>query len=148
MVRPLYYVQDEQNQLVFSIITQTNIHLGPIIRITPDEIHINDVGFLDTIYAPASSQRDKYPYQLRTLRVPGGVGATPGHAVHKRRREALGQFFSKRNVAYLEPLISDKVEELCRLIAKHAAEKTPINLSHAFFAFSNEYGSAMILRNI
>ncbi|KAJ6160568.1 cytochrome P450, partial [Penicillium chermesinum] len=43
-------------------------HVGPILRITPDEIHINDVGFLDTVY---SGLRDKYEYPLRALRVPG-----------------------------------------------------------------------------
>jgi hypothetical protein len=55
------------------------------------------------------------------------------------RREALSPFFSKRNVLYLEPLIKGKVEQLCQLISTHAAEKTPINLCDAFFAFSNEY---------
>jgi hypothetical protein len=74
------------------------------------------------------------------LRVPGGVGTSARFDVHKRRREALTPFFSKRNVLHLEPLITGKVEQLCQLIAKHAADKTPINLSDAFFAFSNEYG--------
>lgn len=112
---------------------------GPIIRVTPDELHVNDVGFLDTVYAPSSSRRDKYDYQLRTLRVPGGVGAAISHDVHKKRREALGPFFSKRNVLHLELLITEKVEELCQVIKKHALAKTPVNLSDVFFAFSNEY---------
>lgn len=111
---------------------------GPIIRVTPDEIHISDVGFLDTIYAPASSPRDKYEYQLRSLRVPGGVGTTPSLDVHRRRREALSPFFSKRNVVLLEPTIAEKVEQLCQLLLKHASEQTPVNLSDVFFAFSNE----------
>jgi cytochrome P450 len=86
------------------------------------------------------SRRDKYEYQLKTLRVPGGVGATPRHDVHKKRREALTPFFSKRNVLHLEPVITKKVEQLSQLIARHAADKTPVNLSDVFFAFSNEYG--------
>lgn len=123
-----------------------NIWLGPIIRVTPDEIHVNDVGFLDTVYAPSMSRKDKYSYQLRSLRVPGGVGAAARHDVHKRRRDALSPFFSKRNVLYLEPMITKKVEQLCQLIAKHTTEKTPINLSDAFFAFSNEYKLKIISR--
>ncbi len=111
---------------------------GPIIRVTPDEIHISDVGFLDTIYAPSSSPRDKYEYQLRSLRVPGGVGTTPSLEVHRKRREALSPFFSKRNVVFLEPTITDKVQQLCQLLLKHASEQTPVNLSDVFFAFSNE----------
>lgn len=105
---------------------------------TPDEIHINDVGFLDTVYAPSTSPRDKYYYQLRSLRVSGGVGAAVGHELHRRRREALSPFFSKRNVVSLEPVITEKVQQLCEQITKHVAKKTPFNISNLFFAFTNE----------
>jgi hypothetical protein len=74
------------------------------------------------------TRRDKYYYQLRSLRIPGAVGAT------------VSPFFSKRNVLYLEPVITQKVEQLCQLINKHAVEMTPINLSDILYAFCNEYG--------
>jgi hypothetical protein len=115
------------------------VYAGPIVRITPDELHINDVGFLDTIYAPASSRRDKYSYQMRTLRVPGSIGAAVSHDLHKGRRDALAPFFSKRNVLHLEPLITQKLDQICQLMRKHAINKIPINLSDVFFALCNEY---------
>ncbi|KUI54138.1 Trichodiene oxygenase [Cytospora mali] len=132
-----YFDAIQPGQYVFKI-QELHKQYGPIIRVTPDEIHISDVGFLDTIYAPSSSPRDKYEYQLRTLRVPGGVGTTPSLEVHRRRREALSPFFSKRNVVFLEPTITEKVQQLCQLLSKHASNKTPVNLSDVFFAFSNE----------
>lgn len=67
------------------------------------------------------------------------------HDLHKKRREALAPFFSKRNVVLLEPLIRDKVQQLVHLIAKHATENKPVNLSNAFFAFSNELRSPYTL---
>ena len=82
---------------------------------------------------------DKYDYQLRTLRVPGGIGTTANYYLHKIRREALTPFFSKRNVLSLEGVITAKVNQLCDLIDKHAATGTPINLSDAFYGFANEY---------
>lgn len=112
--------------------------VGPIIRITPDEVHVNDVGFLDTIYAPSMIRRDKYGHQLRSLRVPGGLGTTTDHDLHKVRRESLTPFFSKKNIQYMEGLITDKVDQLKQLISTHAARDTPVNLSDVFFAFSNE----------
>ena len=117
----------------------TTTILGPIIRLTPDELHVNDVGFLDAVYAPSMSRRDKYDYQLRSLRVPGGIGAAAGHDLHKKRRDALSPFFTKKNVIQLEPVITDKVKQLCREIDSHCSRDTVINLSDAFFAFSNEY---------
>ncbi|KAL2818345.1 cytochrome P450 [Aspergillus granulosus] len=124
-------------QYIFKI-QELHKQYGPIIRITPDEVHINDVGFLDTVYAPSMVRRDKYAYQLRSLRVPGGVGTTADYNLHKVRRESLAHFFSKKNILYLEGVITDKVDELKQLIVTHAANKTPINLSDAFFAFSND----------
>ncbi|THC89036.1 hypothetical protein EYZ11_011521 [Aspergillus tanneri] len=38
------------------------------------------------IYAPSMTHVDKYNYQLRTLRVPGGVGTTADYYLHKGRR--------------------------------------------------------------
>ena len=111
---------------------------GPIIRINPREIHISDANFLDTVYAPSLVQRDKDEYQLRTLRVPTSIRGTVNHNLHKRRREALNPFFSKRNVLNLETVIVRKIDQLCRVIESHSHEETVVNLSDVFFAFANE----------
>jgi hypothetical protein len=76
---------------------------------------------------------------MRTLRVPGGIGAAVSHDLHKGRRDALAPFFSKRNVLHLEPLITQKVDQICQLMRKHAINNIPINLSDVFFALCNEY---------
>jgi hypothetical protein len=86
------------------------------------------------------TRRDKYYYQLRSLRIPGAIGATVSHDLHRKRRDAISPFFTKRNVLYLEPVITQKVEKLCNLINKYAVGKAPINLSDIFYAFCNEYG--------
>ena len=100
-----------------------DVCLGPIIRVAPDEIHINDVGFLDTVYTPSTSYRDKYEYQLRNLQVPGGIGTKASHNVHRKRRDALSSFFGKQNVLYLEPLIAVKAEQLCQLVRKRVLQR-------------------------
>ncbi|KAL4881704.1 cytochrome P450 [Aspergillus karnatakaensis] len=132
-----YFDAIQPGQYVFKI-QELHKQYGPIIRITPDEIHINDVGFLDTVYAPSMARKDKYVYQLRSLRVPGGVGTTADHNLHKVRRKSLTHFFSKKNILYLEGVITDKVDQMKQLITSHVAKKTPINLSDVFFAFSND----------
>ncbi|RAK71513.1 cytochrome P450 [Aspergillus fijiensis CBS 313.89] len=132
-----YYDAIQPGQYVFKI-QELHKRYGPIIRVTPDGIHINDSGFLDTVYAPAMVRRDKYDYQLRSLRIPGGVGTTAGYHLHRLRWESLTHFFSKKNILHLEGLITDKVEQLKQLIATHVADNTPVNLSDAFFSFFND----------
>ena len=111
---------------------------GPIVRITPWEIHVNDVDFLDDIYAPSFRRRDKYVYQTRTLPVPLSVGGTTQHDLHRKRREALNPFFSKKSVQSLGPMISGKVDLLCQRFDDHRKSQLPINLSDVYFAFANE----------
>ncbi|KAL2793511.1 cytochrome P450 [Aspergillus keveii] len=57
---------------------------GPIVRITPREIHINDPEFYDEIYAPSSRRREKDPAYV-TLTTRSVVELTPmiQERVHK-----------------------------------------------------------------
>ena len=60
------------------------------------------------------------------------------HELHRKRREALNPFFSKRSVLPLGSMISGKVDLLCGSFEQHARDGTPINLSDVYFAFANE----------
>lgn len=107
-------------------------------RITPWEVHVNDVEFLDDIYAASYRRREKYAYQTRTLPVPLSVGGSIDHDLHRKRREALNPSFSKKSVQSLGPMISRKVDLLGKRLEDHLNSQTPINLSDVYFAFANE----------
>jgi len=114
------------------------VRKGPIIRVSPWEIHVSDVEFLDDIYAPSFRRREKYAFQTRTLKVPMSVGGSINHELHRKRREALNPFFSKRSVVALGPMISQKVDLLRASFDQHAKNGTPITLSDIYYAFANE----------
>ena len=111
---------------------------GPIIRVTPWEIHVKDIKFLDEIYAPSFRRREKYGFQTRTLKVSMSVGGTINHDLHRKRREALNPFFSKKSVTSLEPMIAQKVQQLHQRLEEHLKQQTSINLSDVYFAFAME----------
>lgn len=114
------------------------LNAGPIVRVTPWEIHVQDPDFLDEICAPSFRRRDKYAFQTRTLKLPMSVGGSTNHELHRKRREALNPFFSKRSVVALGPMISQKVSLLCETFEQHARNGTPINLSNLYYAFAQE----------
>ncbi|KAK3072010.1 hypothetical protein LTR53_007598 [Teratosphaeriaceae sp. CCFEE 6253] len=107
---------------------------GPIVRILPDEIHVSDPNFLDTIYAT----RDRNSCSSGGLMVDQSVGLTEDYAHHRLRREALNPYFSAKAVMELEPLLKSKVSGLAAILDQFAASRQPLNISDAVFAYSND----------
>lgn len=56
-----FYDGIRRGQYTFKIQEMHEKH-GPIVRISPNELHCNDPAFIDTLYAGGSARRDKYDY--------------------------------------------------------------------------------------
>ena len=112
-------------------------------RVTPREVHICDVDFLDRIYPSESlHKRDKDRVQTQGLNVGLSTSGTIEHDLHRRRRGALRPFFNKRNVSTLEVLIKGKIEQLCNhLISLNG----PVNLYDLYYALARECVFSMLV---
>ena len=110
--------------------------VGPVVRINPYELHIKDPDFYDQIYASAPNHRDKFEFFVKSPDSDNATGFTVDHDLHRLRREALGPFFSKRNVTSLEPRIRSKIELLCQRLDEHVVSQDPINLTVASLALT------------
>ena len=109
---------------------------GPIVRITPNELHIKDPEFYNELYAPSSKRRDKYANWTVLAGAPSSTFATVSHAHHRLRRSALNPFFSKRAVANAESLIWEKVQHLSRRLENAWRQKDVLRLDAAYMALT------------
>ena len=105
---------------------------GPIVRISPNELHVNEPSFIDELYAGSGKRRDKYPYFSAQFGIPDSVFGTPGHDLHRLRRGALNRFFSKSSVNKLEPVIHNAIEKLITQLQTHAGTGNPVAMNMAF----------------
>ena len=123
---PLQWIRQKS-----SLLTHTK---GPIVRVSPTELHVSDPDFYDEIYAGSSRKRDKYTWY--TDATPGVVAGTAPHDFHRARRAVMNPFFSKAGVKNLEPIIQNKVSHLCRRVEDYRRSGQPINITMALHAFS------------
>lgn len=117
---------------------------GPILRISPWEIHVSDPDFYDVIYASSASnlKRDKYEWFSKSFGQDKSAFGTHDHDLHKLRRSALNPFFSLQNVRRLQPVILERVHILLDRFREFRESGKVLNASCASSAFTN--GLSMI----
>ena len=134
-------------------IREMHARYGPIIRISPFELHVDDPKFYDELYVgPKIRITHKYERSIQGFgRDPAAFSTIP-HAVHRMRRAALNPFFSKKSVNELTPVIQAKIQQLCTRLREFKGTGAPINMVHAYSAFTvdviTEYMFARSLDNL
>lgn len=130
-----FYDVINRGQYIWKI-RQLHERYGPIVRISPHEVHINDADFYDEIYAGSTKKRDKWDFICNSHGVPESAFGTSNHDLHRMRRAALNPFFSKQKVRALQPKIENVVENLLSRFEGFAESKQPLPLSDAFAALT------------
>ncbi|KAI0186078.1 cytochrome P450 [Xylaria flabelliformis] len=112
---------------------------GSIVRINPNELHVEDSAWFSTLYVnSASGIRDKYPPAANMIGTPGGVFGAVSHETHQKRRGAIGPCFSKSAVAASESMIYDHVDKLIQYIENQISLDGSVELRLAYSAFSTD----------
>ncbi|ROV99536.1 hypothetical protein VMCG_06332 [Cytospora schulzeri] len=114
---------------------------GPIVRISPSEIHCNDPSFIDEIYAAGGRKRDKSAHALRAMTYPfsaSGFG-TAEHDLHRVRRAPMGKHFSRQQMLRLEPDIHSTLQKFCgRLLSYGERHPGPFDITMAYSCFTSD----------
>jgi cytochrome P450 len=132
-----YEVYPNRFQYVWKI-KRLHEQYGPIVRINPIHVHIHDHDYFDTIYASgANHKRDKcsWWHHSGSITMSGSMLEAMDHELHKSRRSAVSNFFSKRSVNSLEPLIISCVEKLIQRLKDEKGEGI-VNLNNAYAAMT------------
>ena len=93
---------------------------GPIVRISPDEVHIQDSEYFHTLFSN-SQKLDKLKRLEHRFNNPKAIFPTSEHETHRLRRSALNPFFSTREIALQSPVIQNRVNRLCDRLQKEFA---------------------------
>lgn len=116
-------------------IGELHVKYGPIVRISPREVHIDDPEFYSTIYTNKLGL-DKPEYLRWRFGAPSALFSTPEHHLHRMRRAAQEPFFAKRRIQELASQIQAKVDQMCaRLAQDFAGRSRPVTLDNLFASY-------------
>ncbi|KAI0475699.1 cytochrome P450 [Xylariaceae sp. FL0804] len=137
-----YYDLYQSGQYTFKI-AEMHRKYGPIIRISPHELHVNDASFFDTLYNRQEGIWHKYDWSVDAFATKGAIIWTADHTLHKNRRLPLSPFFSKAKVSNQQDMIMRHVQRLSDRLSGFAASQKTVDVGAAFTAFVrdvvNEY---------
>lgn len=133
-----YYDVWQQGQFTFKI-QELHKRYGPIIRITPTELHIADANFYEQLYSRAHGPQDKYEYFANRFgKNETDTFSTWQHDLHRSRRKALEPMFSKKRVSDFESVIRTKVEKVCRRLVEACDCGKTVPLDRAWIALTSD----------
>ncbi|KAH8723051.1 cytochrome P450 [Phaeosphaeriaceae sp. PMI808] len=105
---------------------------GPIVRISPEELHVKDPEWFNELYPVGNRKRDKYVWFL-SEGTNATSSATVRHDVHRQRRSALAPSFSKQSVmAIEETLIRPNIAAMLERLDEYAQSETVVVLGTVF----------------
>ena len=112
--------------------------LGPIVRISPFEIHINDPEYIDTVYPGPSHRSMKYAWAMRQFGLRTSFLSTISHELHRIRRGALSNFFSKASLQRLEPGVQAQIDKLVSRLRHLQGSGRNVNLLDVYACLTGD----------
>ncbi|RYP52696.1 hypothetical protein DL768_002203 [Monosporascus sp. mg162] len=117
-------------------ISKLHAKYGPVVRINPNELHVNDPNFYDELYAGGGRRRHKWYWASRAFGADMSTFATELHDVHRMRRSTLNPFFSMTRVRQLEGRIQNRVNVFLERVEEARGDGRVLRLDVAFGAYS------------
>ncbi|KAI0964898.1 cytochrome P450 [Xylaria arbuscula] len=138
-----YYDVLQNGQYTFKI-AEMHKKYGPIIRISPYELHVSDPAFFDVLYRQ-DGRWDKYAWAVDAFTAGGSTIFLADHAIHRARRQPLSHYFSKGRVASRQEVLQRHQRKLLVQISNFVDRPNAINLGAAVKAFTRDVANEYIL---
>ncbi|KAL6720904.1 hypothetical protein ACLMJK_000003 [Lecanora helva] len=132
-----YHEVVRDGQYVFRI-RDMHAKYGPIVRVTPDELHVNDPAFIPELMPVGKPRREKYKRLSQVFALSQATGVTVDHDLHRSRRGAMAKMFSKESIRRLEPIMRKSLDTLMVRLEEFRAKDAEIRLLPMFGAFTSD----------
>ncbi|KAI0434028.1 putative cytochrome P450 [Xylaria sp. FL1042] len=119
---------------------------GPIVRVGPNEVHIDDPEYYNVVYSKSTAARpiDKLEKYKHRFGMPEATISTVEGEKHRMRRAAVAPFFSKTRINGLNDILLEVVERISyRLKNEYAGTSRPIDVCEMWGALTADVVSEL-----
>ncbi|OCT49257.1 Trichodiene oxygenase [Cladophialophora carrionii] len=131
-----YYDAIRHGKYTFEI-ARMHRQYGPIVRISPWELHIDDPEYYEVLYS-YHEPRNKYKFYANMFGNPKAAIAILDHSHHRLLRSNMNPYFSTKRIRSLEPEIQALVDKLCHRLNEFKNTGVPVTLQHAYTCFATD----------
>jgi hypothetical protein len=114
------------------------IRTGPIVRVSPREVHIKDPDYYDEIYASSGRRREKDAAAVGRFDLDGSSFASVSPETHRQRRAPVEKFFSKTAITRTEGTIQFCLDKLVQHLEGAYHSHKVITLDAGFSALTSD----------
>ncbi|KAL2849261.1 cytochrome P450 [Aspergillus pseudoustus] len=131
-----FYYDVVQRGQYFREIEKMHQRYGPVVRINPFELHVQDPDFYPVLYTGPTRRRHKWPWAARMFGNSTSAFSTVAHDHHRVRRAALNPLFSRTAIQRMTPQIQGRFEQLCQRLDEICRFPRVVDLGLAFTVFA------------
>lgn len=104
---------------------------GPIVRVGPNEIHIRDSSYYNTLYC-MTNRLDKASWFYGLMGSDESIIPTVSSSLHRIRRHAMSPFFSNQAVSKCHPLVQKYADRLAERMEEASKKGEAVPLISAY----------------
>ncbi|RBR19625.1 hypothetical protein FVER53590_10960 [Fusarium verticillioides] len=121
---------------------------GPIIRIGPNEVHIEDSQYFDTIFG--FRPLNKEAMTAKEFGIDHALFGVEDYKTYVKKRAAFGNAFSRTKLSKIQDQINEEIQKGCIWVEDNSKDGGPVDLAFLFravpaeiitkYLFGQEYG--------
>ncbi|KAI6881099.1 hypothetical protein KC363_g7388 [Hortaea werneckii] len=131
-----YYEIVQRGKFAFKL-DDLHERYGPIIRITPDEVHIKDSSFWDELFVK-HPKASRYSSTASRFGNDDSMFSVADAGYHRMLRAPLNPFFSRRAIIDQQSLVQEKCNKMLEGMTKLKDIGTVFKVTDAFAAFAGD----------
>ncbi|KAH7215799.1 cytochrome P450 [Fusarium oxysporum] len=128
--------------------TFSDKHPGPVVRIGPNEVHIEDSEYLDTIFG--FRPLNKEAMTAKEFGINHALFGVEDYKTYVKKRAAFGNAFSRTRLFKIQGQINEEIQKGCTWVEENSKNGGPVDLAFLFravpaeiitkYLFGQEYG--------